>query len=104
MVKFEDYISDAEFNTGFNRYGYYYNYGFIITAEFCPVGDQVKNLVDDLSGGDIEASDAINKLMEMRIKGQIFMEWSELPDIAMSNIVKEIKKYKSTLDKPKETV
>lgn len=95
MVEFKDWVSNFEFNVGWDRYSYHGSWDFVVTAECSPLDDTVKNLVSDLDGGDIEAYEALNKLTENK---NITMEWAETPDIAMNNVIKALRKEKEKLD------
>lgn len=59
--EFEDWISGAQFYIGYNRYGYIERHGFI-AASCYDENEELLEIIEDMSGGDYEAFDAVKKL------------------------------------------
>jgi hypothetical protein len=82
----------SPFYIGSVRYGQFPGL-FMIVAQYGFASDELKELVDDLEGGDYEAIEAGQKLAKMEVDGDIWLAADDDPEIAMKKIMEKIRKY-----------
>ena len=59
---------DLTFAINYNRYGYSLGHGYVAVCVYHDMDEAVREAVDELEGGDLEASDAMDWLLARRDK------------------------------------
>jgi hypothetical protein len=88
---FLEWLYGASFYHGTTRYGQFPGYHIFVTRY--DSDDELRQLVDDLEGGDVEALDAGYKLAEMQKIGEIWLAYNDNPAVAMIHLVAQIRGY-----------
>lgn len=85
---FLEWLVGCRFYTGYCRHGQFGGYGHFIATCY-DEDEHLGLLVDDLSGGDLEAIDAPDKI----IKTAKWYSNHKNPEVAMSDIVSQMRNY-----------
>jgi hypothetical protein len=85
---FLEWLSGARFYTGYCRYGQIGRYGHFVACNY-DESEELGLLVDDLSGGDVEALDAPDKIFKI-------CRWHQTdknPALAMMLVICDMRDY-----------
>lgn len=88
---FFDWLYGASFYHGTTRYGQFG--GRHVFATKYDESEELRDLLDDLEGGDFEAIQAGIKIQKMYDNKEIWMAYNDNPAIAMTDLVNQIRFY-----------
>jgi len=85
------WLYGAKFYNGTTRYRQFPGHHVFVTKY--DTDDDLRDLVDDLEGGDNEAIAAGEKLARLKEKGDIRLEFDDNPSKAMEKLVEKMRVY-----------
>ena len=88
---FLDWLYGATFYHGTCRYGQFPGYHVFATAY--DYDEELRDLLDDLEGGDYEAIRAAEILVEMQESNEIWLATDDNPGLAMMNLTKQLRTF-----------
>jgi hypothetical protein len=91
MKDFFDWLYGCKIYHGTTRYGQFN--GHHVFATNYGEDDSLRDLLDDLEAGDIEALDAAQKLNDLVNKEEIWMTYNDDPRIAMKELIDKIEYF-----------
>jgi len=92
-TSFEDWISGASIYIGYARYGQLGGHGFVVASTY-DESEDLREAVENLDGGDIEALDAADKIKRM----DCWYANDPDPAVAMQRLMGQMREFQRVID------